>query len=371
MIPPTAIADVLADAGFVLTRAGRDVRTHCPFHGDRTPSFHIYLSEDGHAHCYGGCHRSYGLFDVLQQVKGWSRAETQRWIAAQGWGELPRLAVVRAKAATVLSEPQRLALTIASGLWAAFLRDETLGHTALHWLRTVRRVDGPQRELALASVGLAPQAPEAHRAVVAALVREFGPLDGPQLGRQIGVLTKEGEQRLTERVTFSCRDRLGRTIYYQARALRGGQRAKYLNPPRDLAKRVYRPLTRAQAQYPGTVWVEGPLDALAYAAAGFYAVALMGSAIPTASVVRRYSAPHLIALDVDPPRADGQTAAGPAARAKLSAICAQAGLPYTPVDLPVGSKDPSEWLARVGPAAFIAQNERTLLCLLDAASLSV
>ena len=40
----------------------------CPFHDEKTPSFHVY--SDNHAYCFGGCGRHYDAIDVAMKVHG-------------------------------------------------------------------------------------------------------------------------------------------------------------------------------------------------------------------------------------------------------------------------------------------------------------
>jgi DNA primase len=40
----------------------------CPFHSERTPSFHLY--PDNHAFCHGGCNRAYDTIDVYRKLYG-------------------------------------------------------------------------------------------------------------------------------------------------------------------------------------------------------------------------------------------------------------------------------------------------------------
>ena len=49
-----------------LEREGRDWKGRCPFHAEKTPSFHVY--EDGHYHCFG-CNQHGTVFDFIMQTE--------------------------------------------------------------------------------------------------------------------------------------------------------------------------------------------------------------------------------------------------------------------------------------------------------------
>ena len=49
-----------------LEREGKDWKGRCPFHAEKTPSFHVY--EDGHYHCFG-CNEHGTVFDFIMQTE--------------------------------------------------------------------------------------------------------------------------------------------------------------------------------------------------------------------------------------------------------------------------------------------------------------
>jgi hypothetical protein len=66
-------ADIFAVIGrhARVTRRGRNGSACCPFHNEKSPSFHIYGGRDAHYHCYGcGAHG-----DVITFVMQWSNVE--------------------------------------------------------------------------------------------------------------------------------------------------------------------------------------------------------------------------------------------------------------------------------------------------------
>ena len=69
-----------------LTRRGHDLIGLCPFHKEKTPSFHVY---DDHYHCFGcGAHGS--AIDFLMNVEGMSFPESVERLAGEAGMEVPQ-----------------------------------------------------------------------------------------------------------------------------------------------------------------------------------------------------------------------------------------------------------------------------------------
>src|SRR6187549_2444996 len=87
MISPETIAlvrertDLVALIGETvrLTRRGRSFTGLCPFHKEKTPSFHVN-AERGFYHCFG-CKESGGAIDFLMKVEGRTFVEAVRALA--------------------------------------------------------------------------------------------------------------------------------------------------------------------------------------------------------------------------------------------------------------------------------------------------
>jgi DNA primase len=60
-----------------LKRDGRLWMGLCPFHGEKTPSFHVY--EDGHYHCFG-CNAHGDVFDWLEKQRGLKLADALAYL---------------------------------------------------------------------------------------------------------------------------------------------------------------------------------------------------------------------------------------------------------------------------------------------------
>src|SRR5512133_3791153 len=70
-----------------LKRAGRTWKGCCVFHGERTPSFHVY-PEDKHFKCYG-CGAYGDVFGFLQRLEGKEFPQVVRDLAREVGVEIP------------------------------------------------------------------------------------------------------------------------------------------------------------------------------------------------------------------------------------------------------------------------------------------
>ncbi len=80
------IAEVIGKS-VKLTRRGRQYLGLCPFHGEKTPSFHVY---EDHYHCFGcGAHGS--VIDFFMQSEKVSFREAVESLAARAGMSLPQV----------------------------------------------------------------------------------------------------------------------------------------------------------------------------------------------------------------------------------------------------------------------------------------
>src|ERR1700761_5132359 len=69
-----------------LTRSGRDWKGCCPFHNEKSASFHVYAS---HYHCYG-CGAHGDAIGFVMQTQNASFMEAVEGLAAEAGLEVPR-----------------------------------------------------------------------------------------------------------------------------------------------------------------------------------------------------------------------------------------------------------------------------------------
>ncbi len=286
------------------TPARGDWWAPCPFHQEKTASFHVD-DRKGFYHCFG-CQASGDAITFVKESEGVGFPEAVERLAAQAGLELPQ----RETTPEMRRErDRRAALTEAmeTALRAyrrAFRSGAGTAARAYAERRGLRDATLVQFE-----IGYAPDA----RQGLAQIFRETGTLD---LAVEAGLLARpEGGgapyDRFRDRLIFPIRDPRGRLIAFGGRALNPEARAKYLNSPETpLFKKgqtLYNhgPARAAAAKSGRLVVAEGYMDVIALAQAGIAeAVAPLGTAVTEAQLA------HLWAMALEPVLALDGDAAG-------------------------------------------------------------
>jgi DNA primase len=350
--------DVVAVIGrhMELKRAGRTWKGCCVFHGEKTPSFHVY-PEDKHFNCYG-CGARGDVFKFLQMLEGKDFPEVVRDLAREVGVEIPEAGEESAEQRRSRKERAELlaVLDAAARYWAARLAS--------------RYGAGARRYLE--ERGVSAESVQRFRLGVAAddwndlsrRLREKG-IAEDALKRAGLVIQKEkggGYDRFRNRLMFPIAAMDSQPIGFGGRALPGGQRdekgAKYINTPEtplykkskvlyglDLARETIRKTRRA-------VLVEGYFDVIGLHQAGVTsAVAVCGTALTPEHVelLTRCDCREVTILF------DGDVA-GLAAPAKAAAALFPAGLAGKVAVLPLeeGQRDPDEFARARGREAVEA-----------------
>ncbi len=331
-----------------LRKRGNDLVGLCPFHNEKTPSFHVH-PDRGFFKCFG-CGVAGDVISFVQRREGVPFGEAVRLLAARAGVQLepetPQAARMRSERETIF-EANRLAA-------AFFVRtlSSDVGKTARAYLQ--------RRSLSAQTVqrfglGYAPSAWDA-------LVRE---LEGNAIDLRIAA--KAGLVKPKESGGFYdfYRDRLmiptysttGEVIAFGGRAL-GDAEPKYLNTATTpvytkgrhlFALNVARRAAQREAAF---IVVEGYLDCIALHQAGFEnAVASLGTSFTQeqASELRKYAEHAFLCFDGD--------AAGSAAATKAveiaSKVLEHAGSSVRVVLLPPGA-DPDSYVREHGSQGFRA-----------------
>lgn len=340
-----AAVDIVDVVGQYLTlrQVGRDFLGLCPFHEERTPSFHV-SREKQLFYCFG-CHAGGDVVRFVELKEGLSFREALEELARRAGLELPPAVPGDARRAA-----RQEAVYAALEAAAAFFVDK-LWSPEGEEARAYLKARGLEEEtLRRFRVGFAPRSWDA---LVAALGSRG---HGPEVLGRAGLVRRTARGRayslLRGRVTFPVCDERGRVVAFGGRALPGGEGPKYLNSPESevfrkravwyglhLAREAIRRAGRA-------VVVEGYLDCVAAHQAGFpETVASLGTALAEeqARLLARFTGEAFVAYDAD--------AAGQAATLRGFARLREAGLNVRLVSLPEG-RDPDECLRADGPEAF-------------------
>jgi len=315
-----------------LHRAGRSLIGLCPFHKEKTPSFHV-SSERGTFHCFG-CGVGGDMFSFIEKIEGVDFKGALKLLADKAGVEIEYRGESREHHGH--QERLRQALARAAQIYAVAL---TTDSPAYAYAKKRGLTDETIKSFALGV------APDAWRMLLETLVSEgFSTVELLAAG-----LIKEAEgkngtyyDRFRNRLMFPIRDVAGRIVAFTGRALANDDLAKYLNSPEtelyhksdvlfgmDRAKDAIR--TRGF-----TLLVEGQMDLLHAHQAGFgNTVALSGTALTEKhlALMKRYSDNLMLVLDAD--------TAGLAATAKSAQLALRAGLRVKAARLPSG-KDPAD-----------------------------
>lgn len=330
-----------------LARRGNSFVGLCPFHQEKTPSFHV-IPQKGIFHCFG-CSAGGDCFSFLMRVDGLSFFEavvelgTAAGIEVETRELTPSEQKELQKRATLFDALEAAAQFYEGLLWTseegAAARDylerraltkETAREARLGWAPAgwTRLIDTLQRR------GFAPS-----------LLLEAG-LTKVREGR-----SGDGYDVFRERLVFPIRDDKGRVIGFGGRILHGDG-PKYLNGPETRLyqkSRVLYGLYEARGAVQRSdraLVVEGYFDVLALRQAGFAeSVANCGTALTAHHLERLRTMTRNVVLILDADEA------GSKAAERALPLTIDAGLHPFRLQVP-GAKDPDELIREEGPEAF-------------------
>lgn len=318
-----------------LKRAGKSVVGLCPFHKEKTPSFHVSVDR-GTFHCFG-CGVGGDMFSFIEKIEGVDFKGALTMLADKAGVEV----VYRGSSKGDRSRTERLreVMSKATDFYIKQLTKEGDGY------KYAKKRGLADETIEGWGIGFAP---DGWRGLLEALT-----LEGYKQEELAAVgLIKEADgkpgtwyDRFRNRLMFPIRDSAGRVVAFTGRTLSAEEQAKYLNSPEtelyhksdilfamDKAKDAIR--TRGF-----TLLMEGQMDTLHAHQAGFgNTVALSGTALTEKhlSLIKRYSENLMLCLDSD--------SAGLAATQKSAIAALRAGLRVKAVRLPSG-KDPADLIS--------------------------
>lgn len=336
-----------------LRRAGRSLVGLCPFHKEKTGSFHVSL-ERGTWHCFG-CGIGGDGFSFIEKVEGVDFKGALKILADKA-GVTIEYVGGGSHEDTSKKDRLRSLMTRASEWYVHSLKESPAYSYAL---------SRGLSEETIKNWGLG-FAPDAWRTLLEALTLEGFTV--PELLSAGLIKEADGKpgtyyDRFRNRLMFPIRDAAGHVVAFTGRALAQDDLAKYLNSPEtDLYHKseILFGMDRARdaIRVRGfTMLVEGQLDVLLAHQAGFQnAVALSGTALSDKhlSLMKRYSENLMLVLDADP--------AGLKATARSAALALTSGLRVKAARLPKGkdpadliSEDPKEFAVRITAAKPIVE----------------
>ena len=318
-----------------LRRAGKSLVGLCPFHKEKTGSFHV-SAERGTWHCFG-CGEGGDGFSFIERVEGVDFKGALKLLAEKAGVTIEQYGSGEREDKSK-KERMREAMSRASEWYANNIK----GSPGEAYAKKRSLTEDTIRAWRLG------YAPEEWRALLEALTAEgFSTTELLAAG-----LIKEADgkpgtyyDRFRNRLMFPIHDVAGRVVGFTGRALAADDLAKYLNSPEtdlyhkseilfgmDAAKDAIR--TRGFAML-----VEGQMDVLHAHQAGFQnAIALSGTALTERhlGLLKRFSENLMLILDAD--------LAGFKATARSAALALQQGLRVKAARLPEG-KDPADLIS--------------------------
>ena len=272
----------------------------CPFHEEKSPSFHVD-DRRGFYHCFG-CGASGDHVKFLRERENMGFMEAVEALAGEAGLEMPR----RDPAAAARAEKGRgLAAVMEEAVkfYRAQIRGAA-GRAALDYLRGRGVAEATMARFELG------YAPAGRRHLFEALAAK-GVSEAQLIEAGLAARPEDGGapyDRFRDRVMFPIRDAQGRCVAFGGRAMSQEARAKYLNSPEtpifDKSRTLYNlgPGRAAAATAGGVVVVEGYMDAIALVEAGVAnVVANLGTALTEhhLRLLWRCAEEPVIALDGD------------------------------------------------------------------------
>jgi DNA primase len=344
-----------------LRRSGTTWKGLCPFHGEKTPSFHVY-GDKGFFKCYG-C----GVGgDVIKFVELFDKVpfpDAVRQLAGRAGLKVPEASDSTQDAE---SQQERESLLKAHEIAAAWFREQLDVPAGAAARRQLEDRGVTRGTIELLAVGYAP----ASRDALSGRLRKDGFPVSLLLKSGLVLQRDDGSviDRFRNRLMIPISRENGAVVAFGGRAMEEGQQPKYLNSPetpiyvkgRTLFGLHLSKQAIARARY--AVMVEGYFDfAQAFQSGVQNVVASSGTALTPAQgrLLKRFAAKVVLSFDPD--------AAGQGAAARSSELLVAEGFQVNVAILP-GGDDPDTFIRKHGGGAYqeqLRQSRPYLEYLLD------
>jgi len=339
----------LIGARVSLKKSGGSFKGCCPFHHEKTPSFHVNPVKQFY-HCFG-CGESGDIFTFLMKQDGLAFMDAVRSLA-------DRVGVVIKEDTDYNAQGRNLLYAIHAELATFYQRclKQTSEAAAARRYLSERKL--PDEVVELFGIGYAPSLP---RDAILQWAKKYGYT--PELLVSAGILTPPNRpdrpddyyDRFRGRLMFPICDRQGRVVAFSGRILDAKSHpAKYVNSPETeifTKSRVLYALDKAAAKivkHPRreAIICEGQIDVIRCHASGFEtAVASQGTAFTKehVSLLKKHADSVVLVFDGD--------SAGRKAALRTGALFLGEEMPVRVAVLPA-KDDPDSILRDQGPAVF-------------------
>jgi DNA primase len=359
LFPASFIDDLKSHANIVqivqervpLRRSGATWKGLCPFHGEKTPSFHVN-DDKGFFHCFG-CGVGGDVIKFVELFDKVSFPEAVRALASRVGLQVPETTDATQDAD---SQRERDSLLKAHEIAAAWFREQLAGAAGATARRQLVQRGVSAALIDRLGIGYSPASREGLKS---RLLKEGFQLE-TLLGSGLVLQRDEGTavDRFRNRIIIPIHRENGAIVAFGGRAMEAGQQPKYLNSPETAIYVKGRTLyglhlskgAISKARY--AVLVEGYFDVAQAIGAGIEnVVASSGTALTSAQarLLKRFTSKVVLSFDPD--------AAGQGAAARSSELLVSEGFQVNVAMLPAG-QDPDNFIREHGGAAY-AERLRT------------
>ena len=321
-----------------LQRAGRDQRGLCPFHSEKTPSFHV-SGEKQMWYCFG-CSQGGDVFDFVEKAEGVDFKQTLDLLARRAGVQLEEHRGGRNRSKERASA--REANKLAAQYYHHVLTNHRLGARGLRYLRERGVEDETIENFA---VGWSPGGRDADN-LLRFLARKGVTADeAVKAGLALGGEGRRTIDYFRGRLVIPIRDDVGEIIAFGGRSMDGSP-PKYLNSRQTVIYDKSRTIfglsqsKKAIEKAGAALLVEGYFDVMMAHQHGITtAVASSGTAVTPEQLktLRRFAPDLLLCLDSDE--------AGQAATQRTIEMASRAGMRVRVVELP-NAKDPGDFFLK-------------------------
>ena len=338
LVARSDIVDVVSDY-VTLTPKGGSYWGLCPFHGEKTASFHV-LPDRQLYHCFG-CGKGGGVISFVMELENLPYVDAVRLLAKRAGMEFPERDMdesSRRKRAKLLALNKEAARFFHSQLHSP------IGREGLEYLRGRGLSKGIMTRFGLGF------APESWDSLIKAMSQK-GFSKSDLLDAGLAVSNQKGGiyDRFRNRVMFPIIDLRGDVIGFGGRVL-GDATPKYLNSPDspvfNKSRNLFALNLAKTTKLGRIVLTEGYMDTISLYQAGFdCAVASLGTALTAdhAKLLSRFTKEVVICYDSD--------TAGVQAANRAIPLLEKTGLKVRVLRV-TGAKDPDEFIRKFGPDAF-------------------
>ena len=328
-----------------LRRSGATWKGLCPFHGEKTPSFHVN-GEKGFFHCFG-CGVGGDVIKFVELADKLPFPEAVRALAARAGIPVPEPTEAGQDAD---AQRDRESLLKVHEVAAAWFREQLAGPAGAAARRQLVERAVTAEWVERLGIGYAPASREGlkKRLLQAGFPLPLLTRSGLVLQRDEGTVIDRFRNRLMIPI---CREN-GAIVAFGGRAMEAGQQPKYLNSPETaiyVKGRTLYGLHLSKSAITRTkyaVMVEGYFDFAQAAQTGVAnAVASSGTALTPAQarLLKRFTSKVVLSFDPD--------AAGQGAAARTSELLVAEGFQVNVAMLPAGA-DPDTFIRKQGGAAY-------------------